>query len=100
MKCKSSGKMGDLFGKREDHLACMRILLEYVVHPQLDAQALGGWDLSRRNDPGTQGTSTIETFLANPVVSERRTFRYVWPHSKIASGEIVGDCVTGDVVQR
>src|SRR2546428_1155566 len=33
MKCEPGGQLGDLLSEREDHFACVRILLEHIVHP-------------------------------------------------------------------
>ena len=92
--------MGDLLGERKDHLAGVGILLEFVIHPQLDTQKLRVGDLLCGNNPGAHRTSAIETFLAYPVVAEGRTFRSIGPQREIARRKIVGDGVAGNVVQR
>jgi hypothetical protein len=68
----SGREMADLFSDGENHLTGVRVLLEDVIDPKLEAQVLRVHYLPCWYDPGADRAGPVEAFLTHPVVLERR----------------------------
>ena len=90
----------DLLGQREDHLARVGILLDHVVHRELDGDVLRVGHVVGRHDPWSERAGAVEAFLAEAIVLERRAVGDMRPLGEVARGEIVGDGIAGDVLKR
>src|SRR5262245_24712608 len=90
----------DLLGGGEDHLARVRVLLHYAVHPKADGEALRIGDLRGGRDPRTERAAPFEALVRGPVEMEWIAGGQRAAPAKIARGEIVGDRIARDMVER
>src|SRR5262249_56451703 len=90
MERHSARQLRDLLGQIEDHTLAVGVLLEDVVHPELEAEILRVADVARWHDPWAERTGALECLVLGPIGLERRGIADIRASPAVARGQVIG----------